>query len=654
MDLIYADGNLHDLGVLQDYSLDMEYGADSTNDFEVKVQKYNHVCDQDYILYIEFTEYGGVIDRIESNTGSGEISYKGRTWHGILNSFVIEPPAGQYYRTYNGDANDVLAEIIELCGLSDLFLVDSNLSNITIRGFQSRYEKAYDLIMHMLNEYNAKMYCYWKAGKVHIGALLAVNYATNEEFDSSQVPFKVGLTYNNYNHMVCLGQGVGVNRAVIHLFCDEGGAVQPYTLIDNPLQDSDYILDKRNQVLFGREERTEIFDEPNAEIITNYIPLVGKPSDWEGSYYNYYKPSVDSTTGELKYEQLERKYEDEYWLQETCPDNWYLRNGYQKYFYWSEENDKFVNVEKLDDEQAEIEYRRLDTMPDDWVNCYGDYYEYDSIEDVYKNVESDTQYDYDHVPQCPVDWEWTYSKYFVRTQSGTGYVYSNVQGRSEDRYPKQETKPSDWESNWGNYYTLLSDGGFQKGNKVTEWKGGYYTVDYAVNTAKVIAKQKNKTYPKWVKGKFYNKVTDTKAPLFSAPGGDGSGVYNQRKTPCEPTFVANKYYKKYVVNDCPVWESGKYYTFIKDAEQIPLFEANAYYYAVKDRFAMLIQDAAKRWTSLRDTSTLDIDLELTSEYDVGDVVGSIDNVTKIEVNKMIKRKIIKIRKDIVSVEYNVD
>lgn len=653
MDLIYADGNLHDLGVLQDYSLDMEYGADSTNDFEVKVQKYNHVCDQDYILYIEFTEYGGVIDRIESNTGSGEISYKGRTWHGILNSFVIEPPAGQYYRTYNGDANDVLAEIIELCGLSDLFLVDSNLSNITIRGFQSRYEKAYDLIMRMLNEYNAKMYCYWKAGKVHIGALLAVNYATNEEFDSSQVPFKVGLTYNNYNHMVCLGQGVGVNRAVIHLFCDEGGAVQPYTLIDNPLQDSDYILDKRNQVLFGREERAEIFDEPNAEIITNYIPLTIEPADWKGSYYNYYAPKVNSNTGELEYNLIERKYEDVYYLQYVCPEDWYVKSGYEKYYYYDTQDDEFKNVEELDESQATITYDSLSYQPDDWYNCYDAYYEYDSASDEYNKVKSDTKYDYDHVYDMPPDWVWRYNDYFVRTQSGAGYVYSNVQGITTDVYTPQDTKPTDWNTNWGNYYTLLKDGGFQKGNKVTEWKGGYYTVDYAVNTAKVIAKQKNKTYPKWVAGKFYNKSTQTVAPSFSSPGGDGSGVYKQITTPIAPIFEANRYYKRYVDN-APAWEASKYYTLEEDVEQIPLFEANAYYYAVKDRFAMLIQDAAKRWTSLRDTSTLDIDLELTSEYDVGDVVGSIDNVTKIEVNKMIKRKIIKIRQDIVSVEYNVD
>jgi hypothetical protein len=69
---------------------------------------------------------------------------------------------------------------------------------------------------------------------------------------------------------------------------------------------------------------------------------------------------------------------------------------------------------------------------------------------------------------------------------------------------------------------------------------------------------------------------------------------------------------------------------------------------------MLIQNAMKKWAEIRDTSTLNIDLELESNYDVGDVIGSIDEVTKVEVNKPILRKVIRIRKDIVSVEHSVD
>lgn len=651
MDLIYADGNLTDLGVLQDYSLDIEYGNNSTNDFEVKVQKDNHVCNQDYILYIEFTEYGGIIDRIESDTGSGEVTYKGRTWHGLLDSYVIEPPTGQIYRTFNGDANDVLSEIISLCGLGNLFEVDSTASGITISGFQSRYEKAYALILRMLNSYNAKMYCYWKSGKVRIGVLLAVNYAVNEEFDSSQVPFKVGLTYNNINHMVCLGQGQGVDRAVIHLFCDDGGKVQPYTLVDNPLQDSDYILDKRNQVLFGREERAEIFDEPNAEIITNYIPLTVKPDDWKGTYYHYYVPSVNSSTGELQYNLKERVYEDEYHLQDVQPNDWRVQNGYQKYYYWNATNNEFANVDELTESQATITYEVLQTRPVDWDNCYNVYYEYDSVSQEYSNVRANNYDTYDLVPDQPIDWEWSYSQYYTRTWDGSQWVYNSVQGITQDVYEPHTSKPSDWNTNWGDYYTVLKAGGFDKGGKIVEWKGGYYTVDYAVNTAKVVHKQKGKLYPKWVKGKFYTKSTKTTAPLFI--GASTGGIFKKISHEIAPTFEANRYYIRYVDNT-PAWTYGTYYTLVQDVEQIPDFVAGRFYRDVQDRYAMLIQDAANRWTELRDTSTLDIDLELESSYDVGDIVGSIDEVTKIEVNKMIQRKIIKIRQDIVSVEYNVD
>lgn len=648
MDLIYADGQLNDLGVLKDYSFDMEYGKNSSNDFECRVQKYNHVCDQDYILYIEYTEYGGVIDRIESDTKSGVVSYKGRTWHGLLNSFVIEPPEGQMYRTYNGDANDVLREIVNLCGLSDLFEVNYDESGVIINAFQSRYENAYDLILRMMDEYNAKMYCYWQSGKVHIGCMLAMNYAVSEEFDSSQVPFKVGLTFNNYNHLVCLGQGQGKNRAVIHLFCDEGGGIQPYTLVANPLQDSDYILDKRNQVLFGREERAVIYDAPNAEIITNYILLTEKPSDWNGSYFNYYAEGTNPDTDELDYKNIERVYEDEYHLQYVEPNDWRVQNGYQKYYYWN--GNTFDNVNALSEEQATITYTLLTQKPVDWDNYYSAYYELDSASQSYKKVSANTNDIYTKVDKAPADWKWHYSSYYSRTWNGTTWVYSAIRGSESYKYTKHSKKPADWEKSWGNYYTKLPAGSYKKGKNIVKYKAGYYTVSYAVNTAKVIAKQKGKTYPKWVKGKFYNRDTIYYAPKFASIK---NGVFSKTTQNVPPTFETGRYYIRYV-NDMPVWTKGTYYTLIKDVEQIPEFVAGKYFYGVEDRYAMLIQNAMKKWAEIRDTSTLNIDLELESNYDVGDVIGSIDEVTKVEVNKPILRKVIRIRKDIVSVEHSVD
>lgn len=651
MDLIYANGQLKDLGVLQDYSFDMEYGKDSTNDFQCKVQQYNHVCDQDYLLYVEFTEYGGVIDRIESDTKSGEVTYKGRTWHGLLNSFVIEPPAGQIYRTFDGDANEVLADIVELTGMTDLFEVNDTTSGIEINMFQCRYEKAYDLILRMLNSVNAKMYCYWKAGKVHIGALLSMNYAVSEEFDNTQVPFKVGMTYNNINHLICLGPGDGAKRAVIHLFCEEGGAIRPYKKIENPLQDSDYILDKSQQVLFNREGRTEIFDEPNADITINYIALTTMPSDWNGSYYlKYYEMEIDEDSGELKFHLIKQVFEDEYHLQYVQPNDWRVSNGYQKYYYWDATNQKFENVKALEESQALITYSVIANQPIDWTTNYNAYYEYNSASQSYSRVQGVTIENYTMIYAQPIDWAWNYGSYYYRIWDGTRWIYNTISGIAHHNYIMQTQKPTDWNNNWGNYYVKLKAGQYQDGGKIKKYNAGWYTVGYAVNTAKVIAKQKGKNHPKWSKNKFATHYTTYTAPAFANVSG---GVFLKTTSQTAPIFIINRYYVRYV-DDTPPWAAGTYYTLFEDVEQIPTFVSGKYFYAVEDRYAVLVADAIEKLQELRDTSTLDIDLELESNYDVGDIVGSIDNVTGIEVNKPILRKTIKIKKDIVSIEHSVD
>lgn len=61
MDLIYANKNKIDVGVLKDYSFDLAFGSDENN-FKLSVNTENNVCEEDYIIYIEGTEYGGIVD----------------------------------------------------------------------------------------------------------------------------------------------------------------------------------------------------------------------------------------------------------------------------------------------------------------------------------------------------------------------------------------------------------------------------------------------------------------------------------------------------------------------------------------------------------------------------------------------------------------
>lgn len=90
MDLIYTNANREDLGVLLDYGIDMAFGQDENN-FECTIAAPSHCCGSGFFLYMEGTEYGGIIDGIESNNDTKEVIYSGRTWHGILNSKVILP-----------------------------------------------------------------------------------------------------------------------------------------------------------------------------------------------------------------------------------------------------------------------------------------------------------------------------------------------------------------------------------------------------------------------------------------------------------------------------------------------------------------------------------------------------------------------------------
>lgn len=658
MDLIYADSSLIDVGVLQDYSFDECFGDDNT--FEVKVQQYNPACQgdtrisQDYYLYIEFTEYGGKIDRIESDTKTGVVTFSGRTWHGILNSYVIEPPAGDMYRIYDGEANTVIGQIISDLGLSALFEAETGDSGIVISAYRVRYENAYDCIMDMLKEMSGKLIMWFQTGKVHLGAEVSVNYAVSEEFDSSQVPFKAGVTYNNVNHLICLGQGNGANRAIIHLFTNEGGELMPYKLVNDPKQDSDYILDKSQQVMTGLEEIAKVYDYPNAEIRENYLELPSEPADWRSKYYSkYYMRDPNSANDFIL---VPQDISDDMVLTETCPPDWYVRSGYQNYYYL--DGNDFRRVEKLEEDDPNIQKTYsptggLQTEPTDWATEYDTYYEPTGVSGEYQRVSGENENTWKAWTQQPPDWTWAWSTYYTRSWDGHEYEYTPVESKTENEYLPangQTKKPTDWNSRWKTYYIKLTKA-ISKNNKVVKKKGEFVTTEYAVQNKVAGLKVVNNVL-KWKKSTFYTRETKEYAPKFTSP------VYIKDTKKVAPTFTAGRYYRRYV-DTTPTWQAASqsfsgYWELKKDVEHIPDYVQGSYFYKVEDRLAELVNAGIEKLEELADTSTLDVDLELESNYDIGDIIGSIDNVTGVEVYKPIIRKIVKIRKEIVDVSYEVE
>lgn len=72
MDLIYADENKIEIGVIPEYELDIAFGSDE-NDFELTLDVSSHCCKAGYYIYIEDTEYGGIVDKIEIDTSAGTV-----------------------------------------------------------------------------------------------------------------------------------------------------------------------------------------------------------------------------------------------------------------------------------------------------------------------------------------------------------------------------------------------------------------------------------------------------------------------------------------------------------------------------------------------------------------------------------------------------
>ena len=229
MDLIYTNARHVDQGVLSAYAFDLSFGA-SENDFELKLGASGPALDFGAFVYIEGTEHGGVVDAKKTSTDGKTITYTGRTWHGMMDSKVIEPDPGASHLIVNGDANDVLTMLIDRLGLGDLFAVSAGASGITIKNHKfARYCLGYDGIADMLADHGAKLKMTWENRAVCLSAVPIVDYTT-APVDADMATLTVELHGNKVNHLICLGQGELAERDIIHLYADRFGQIidKPY------------------------------------------------------------------------------------------------------------------------------------------------------------------------------------------------------------------------------------------------------------------------------------------------------------------------------------------------------------------------------------------------------------------------------------------
>lgn len=244
-------------GKLSD-SADVDLDTGASNDFEVIVaaSEWNPgTLGYGCRLYISNTEYGGIIQDIESVTATGNVILRGDTWRGMLAYRIIEPPAGQNHLALSGELNDVIRELIG-DRFGGLFYVPEIDTGITVSNWQvDRYVTLYAALMKLVDAFGYRLNISYiqpeglEYGYVSIQAVPIIDCSDQQEYSmEGNIHVDIRDCRNGVNHLVCAGEGENQQRAVVHLYVQQDGSIG------------------ETQYYFGQDEKAQVYIYTSADV----------------------------------------------------------------------------------------------------------------------------------------------------------------------------------------------------------------------------------------------------------------------------------------------------------------------------------------------------------------------------------------------------
>lgn len=583
--MIYTNGAGVEQGYINGSSFDMAFGANQDNRFELQLPKLEHCCEGSSRVYVENTDIGGIVDEIHVSSDDELIRYSGRSFYGVLESKVLYP------KTYYGELNSVLAEIISDLKLDGLFNASNIDSGISIVGYEfTNYVKGYSAIIEMLQSVEAKLILQATAKGIKISAKRQIDYST-DEYSDEQYSISIKQAFNKVNHLIVVKKDENdIIERTIHLFVNENDGIQPYSTIDIPLCDADYILDERNKVFFDNDEYSDIL-EASGGVTYNYVVLSKQPSNWRSNIDSFY---VLDDEGNFKPLSLENDYS----------------------------------------------YTALSSQPSDWKNNYGSYFEKNSSTGDFSSVGGNIKTTYTLLKKKPNQWTKAYKDYFEYYSDGVNESYNAVSSVAKQKYVKQKKKPSDWENNFDNYYSKNKQGKYVNVIPVgaPKWQSNTYYKKIK-NRSYELLKKKPFDWDKNFKSYYYKK----------------NGAYYSVKGANPPSWKANRFYTKTTYYVAPKWQSGKYYnkkvydatapTFVSGKFYqrttkyiVPSFKPNFYYKQIEDNYTQLVAEGIRYLNEILSIEKLDVDLQSDNGHDVGDAITGAEKTTGVSITQQIIAK----------------
>jgi len=253
--LIYLAPDLTEIGPCR-ADADFDVGAKGTasNDFVLKGILPEGIGG----VYVPGTEFGGMLEYLQTSNMNDVVTRKGFTWRGLLEQGVILPPSGSDYKIVSGEANTVMAGLLSGF-MGGFFHVSAEASGIIIDNYKFPLYCTYlEGLTGMLQEYDAKLVITADKPSAGSGPVVTVQAKPRVTIgDKYSEEYPVSLTYTDdgmgINHLICLGQGSLQSRTRVDLYVQEDGTIGT------------------QQYYTGFSERTEVYDYSSSESESNLV-----------------------------------------------------------------------------------------------------------------------------------------------------------------------------------------------------------------------------------------------------------------------------------------------------------------------------------------------------------------------------------------------
>ncbi len=258
MDLLHADGDFNELGVVEfvryDGILSLEPEVQG-NDWEAEIlaedfSRYGFALG--HYLYFPGTEWGGRLESIRHFSKTHTVKLGGVTWRGMLSRRAILPPSGQSHLDLSQqDIYPVMRSLVS--GFGGLFIAPSGNAG-ELCGQKFRYQNVLEGILDMLEPLGQRLVLSLDADSRHV---FLYNVPVLDR--SAEIEFSGDYDYSytstlgeaTYNHIIALGRGEQENRLVRHVWLLPDGSMT--TDQDTP------------GIPSGTDERAWVYDYSSAE-----------------------------------------------------------------------------------------------------------------------------------------------------------------------------------------------------------------------------------------------------------------------------------------------------------------------------------------------------------------------------------------------------